>query len=61
MGPEYPLISRLHNLYLKNLLIKIEKGSTLASSKEHILNEIRTMKENPEFRPVQYTIDVDPY
>jgi len=61
MGPEYPLISRLHNLYLKNLLIKIEKGSTLASSKEHILNEIRIMKENPEFRPVQYTIDVDPY
>jgi primosomal protein N' (replication factor Y) len=61
MGPEYPLISRIHNLYLKNLLIKIERGSYLASSKEHIISEVRTMKENPEYRSIQYTIDVDPY
>jgi primosomal protein N' (replication factor Y) len=61
MGPEYPLISRIRNLHLKNILVKIEKGADLAGKKQHILQAMAEMKGKPEFRPVQYTIDVDPY
>ncbi|MBN1789304.1 MAG: primosomal protein N' [Bacteroidales bacterium] len=61
MGPEYPLVSRTHNLYLKNMLVKIENGKTLSGVKLQIINGIKEMLLKPEFRSVQYTLDVDPY
>lgn len=61
MGPEYPLVSRTHNLYLKSMLVKIENGKTLSDVKLQIINGIKEMLLKPEFRSVQYTLDVDPY
>jgi len=61
MGPEYPLISRIQNLYLKSMLVKIERGKNLPVVKQQIVDCIRGQLVNPEFRSVQYTIDVDPY
>ncbi len=59
MGPEYPLVSRVQNLYLKALLVKIERGN-LATVKNQILACTREMTGKPEFRAVQCTLDVDP-
>ena len=61
MGPEYPLISRIQNLYLKSLLVKIEKGKNLIAVKQQILACIGEMSAKVEYRSVQCTIDVDPY
>lgn len=61
VGPEYPLVSRIRNLYLKSLLIKIEGFRMLQQTKQRIVDAMQSLKENEEFRPVQYTIDVDPY
>jgi primosomal protein N' (replication factor Y) (superfamily II helicase) len=61
MGPEYPLVSRVRNLHIKSMLVKIEKGKALAAVKQKILAGIGEMLANPEFRSVQYTLDVDPY
>jgi primosomal protein N' (replication factor Y) len=61
LGPEYPLISRIRNLHLKCLLVKIEKGINLSITKQHILDALHDMKVQVEFRGVQVTIDVDPY
>ena len=61
MGPEYPLVNRIRNLYLKSMLIKIEKSARLASAKLLIVRAMEEMKGKPEFRSVQYTIDVDPH
>lgn len=59
MGPEYPLVSRVQNLYLKALLVKIERGN-LAAVKNQILACTREMTGKSEFRTVQCTLDVDP-
>ncbi len=59
MGPEYPLVSRIQNLYLKALLVKIERGN-LTAVKNQILTCTREMTGKPEFRAVQCTLDVDP-
>ena len=61
MGPEYPLVSRIQNLHLKRILIKVEKSGILASVKAHVLNAIDETAKKPEFRSVQFKIDVDPY
>lgn len=61
MGPEYPLVSRIRNLFLKSLLIKIEKMQSLPLTKQRITDAIEKVKEIDKFRPVQYTVDVDPY
>jgi len=61
MGPEYPLISRIQNLHLKSILLKIEKGKDLSRVKQLILSAIKEMQSKPEFRSMQYKLDVDPY
>jgi primosomal protein N' (replication factor Y) (superfamily II helicase) len=61
MGPEYPLISRIRNLYLKSMLVKIEKGKDLAAVKQKILAALRSTLDHPDYRSLHYTLDVDPY
>jgi primosomal protein N' (replication factor Y) len=61
MGPEYPLISRIQRLYLKSILVKIEKGKNLSPVKQQLLACISEMAAKAEYRSVQCTIDVDPY
>jgi primosomal protein N' (replication factor Y) len=61
MGPEYPLISRIQRLYLKSILIKIEKGKNLAGIKLQLQAGISEMAGKVEYRSVHCTIDVDPY
>jgi primosomal protein N' (replication factor Y) len=61
IGPEYPLVSRIRNLYLKSLLVKIEKMNTLQTTKKQITEAIQKLKETQKFKSVQYMIDVDPY
>jgi len=61
MGPEYPLISRIQRLYLKSILVKIEKGKNLSVVKQLLLTSINEMTNKVEYRSVQCTIDVDPY
>jgi len=61
LGPEYPLVSRIRNLYLKSILVKIERMSALQATKQRIVDAILLMKTNDRFRAVQHTIDVDPY
>ena len=61
LGPEYPLVSRIQNMNLKTLLVKIEKGRPLPQVKKGILFAINELSEHPMFRTVIPVIDVDPF
>ncbi len=61
MGPEYPLVSRIRNLHLKRLLIKIERMNSLQHTKNSIVQTVNSLRDIEAFRGLQYTIDVDPY
>jgi|WetSurMetagenome_2_1015567.scaffolds.fasta_scaffold38763_2 primosomal protein N' (replication factor Y) (superfamily II helicase) len=61
LGPEYPLISRIQNFYLKNLLIKIEKFGQLQHIKQQIAAILNDIKSHEDFKAVQYVVDVDPF
>ena len=60
LGPEYPLISRIKNLYIKNVLIKLEKDEKLKDQKENILRTIDRFKGESSYKSVRVIIDVDP-
>jgi primosomal protein N' (replication factor Y) len=61
IGPEYPLISRIRNLYLKRTLIKMEKGSQLAGTKKAVATEISNLLREAAYKTIQVTVNVDPY
>ncbi len=60
LGPEYPLISRIKNLYIKNVLIKLERDEKLKDQKENILKTIDRFKGESSYKSVRVIIDVDP-
>jgi primosomal protein N' (replication factor Y) (superfamily II helicase) len=60
LGPEYPTVSRIRNQYIKNILLKFEKGIPLPKAKEEIRNAITKLNAKPEFKQIRVLIDVDP-
>jgi primosomal protein N' (replication factor Y) len=62
LGPQEPVISKLRNLYLMELYIKLDKGfGTLDKIKSHVGNEISKLNSIAEYRSVRVIPDIDPY
>lgn len=60
LGPEYPLVSRIKNQFIKTILIKIARDKSLDNSKKTLAKQIIAFKNLNTFKAVQITIDVDP-
>lgn len=62
LGPQAPYISRLKNLYIRNILVKIEREKVSVQwVKSTIQNTIDAFMENKDNRKVLVQVDVDPY
>lgn len=61
LGPEEPLISKIRNQYLTQLMIKLERGLNLPEVKKKIRQKCNELQQEKEFRKVKLVIDVDPY
>ena len=60
LGPEFPLIGRVQNRYIMNLLVKIEKGANLARARSLIRTEISYLQTVPGLASCQIYPDMDP-
>lgn len=59
LGPTTPIVSKVRNLYLRQILIKVEKDQRIIKeSKLHILESITQVKKS--FSTARIIIDVDP-
>lgn len=58
LGPEYPSVARVRNLYLKNILIKHNTKGLAALKKRIVELNLHFFKEKP-FSTVRLVIDVD--
>lgn len=59
LGPEFPPVARIRNLYLKHILLKIPKQQSLAKTKD-VINRIKnSFSSIANYRSVRVIIDVD--
>ncbi len=58
IGPDIPIISRIQNLHIRNILLKIEREANIAKVKEKVSEIIGSITQ--QFKTVQISIDVDP-
>lgn len=60
LGPEYPLISRIKNLYIKDILIKLPRTAELTVAKSKIRGLLDDFVTKPVSNRVRIAVDVDP-
>ncbi|OFX25524.1 MAG: primosomal protein N' [Bacteroidetes bacterium GWA2_31_9] len=60
IGPEFPLIARVQNFYLKNILIKLEKNSKMPFFKDSVLQIANSINKKDNFKSAIIILDVDP-
>jgi len=60
LGPEYPLVGRIRNYYLKQILVKIEREANLHLMKEKLMAEMVMFSQVKDFGAFRLVIDVDP-
>jgi len=60
IGPEYPLVSRIRNMYLKNILLKTERENSFSKTKNNLENQLASFKSNIKYKSVMIQLDIDP-
>jgi len=61
LGPEFPYIERIRNLYTMHFIIKISKNSSITSAKKKLASGIAAFTSEDEFKRIKILVDVDPY
>jgi primosomal protein N' (replication factor Y) len=60
LGPEFPIVSRIKNMYLKNILIKLEKSEKTAPMKQQIAEILDWFNTQSQYKAARVVVDVDP-
>lgn len=60
LGPEYPGIRRIQNLYIKKIMLKVEKDVSDKKLKERLQEIINTFFSVPSNKSIRMIVDVDP-
>jgi len=61
LGPEFPPVARIRNLYNKNILVKIPQQQSLDKTKEAISKIHNSFLSIKDFRSVRVVLNVDNY
>ncbi len=61
LGPESPVISRIRNEFISNILVKIPKQQSLQKTKSFIQKVLQRFNSQKEFSRVKVIMDVDNY
>jgi primosomal protein N' (replication factor Y) len=60
LGPEYPIVSRIKNLYIKQMMVKFNREHNAQQVKELIMKQVHLFQLLPDYKSVIVQIDVDP-
>ncbi len=59
-GPEYPMVSRIKNLFIKQILFKIPRNKQQAEKKQQLKQRLNNFKMLSKYKSVRINVDVDP-
>ncbi len=60
LGPEFPVVSKIKNNHIMNILIKMEVKS-LRKEKKKLFELLKKINKYPQFKSVKLSVDIDPY
>jgi primosomal protein N' (replication factor Y) len=60
LGPEPPVVARVKSEWRQNILVKVDRNTSVASAKEFITNTKNTFFARQEFHRIGMDVDVDP-
>lgn len=60
VGPEYPMVSRVRNMYIKNIMIRLERNIPMADVKQRIMSLMDETLQKKEYGRLRILPDVDP-
>lgn len=60
LGPEFPLVSRVQQWYIKTILLKIEKGRSGAGARQNIIEALERLGGEKGASSLKIAVDVDP-
>lgn len=60
IGPEFPIVSRIKGLYLKNILIKLERTTETNQLKQELKEILNLFEAGSKFKSARVVVDVDP-
>jgi len=60
LGPEFPLVARIQNLYLQDIWIKMPKNDQLEQHKRKIKEIIHVFQTDSRYKSVRIVVNVDP-
>lgn len=60
LGPEPPLVERVQNLYIQEILVKVDRSQALNQVKELIAYYTGALRQRKDAKSLQIYIDVDP-
>jgi primosomal protein N' (replication factor Y) len=61
LGPEQPMVARIRNYYIKQVIIKSDKNTSVTKVKSVLKEVVLQFQTEKEYRGVNFQIDVDPY
>nr|WP_121273359.1 primosomal protein N' [Pedobacter schmidteae] len=61
LGPEQPMVSRVRNYYIKQVIIKSDKDTSIQKVKAILKETILQFQTEKDYRAVNIQVDVDPY
>ena len=61
LGPEQPMVARIRNYYIKQIIIKAEKSVAIQKVKTVLKDTIKDFNAQKNFKSVITQIDVDPF
>jgi primosomal protein N' (replication factor Y) (superfamily II helicase) len=60
LGPEYPIVSRIRNHFIKNIMIKLVRSPKLPKDKATLQKLTNEFLQDKEWKPVRLIFNVDP-
>ena len=60
MGPNIPMIGRIQNFYIKNILLKLENKISPNQAKKYLQSIADTILATEGFKSIRISLDVDP-